>query len=151
MYNQKRETQPNSKSDCVSSLYRGFYRQRRVLENETRQLVEDRRVAPPNCRGNVAIAAFLRQYLGPRSLVLPQKRNNSRVPAAIWWGHASIFDTWPRLVFWNLLLPINKAGFGRNASSFGFRLGSIFQCSVVQVFFFFSFIFLFSFRSMYQG
>jgi len=34
---------------------------------------------------------------GLMSLVLPRKCDH--VFAVIWWGHASIFDAWPRLVF----------------------------------------------------
>ena len=41
-----------------------------LLEDETRSRVEDRRVAPPPCRGNAASATFPRQHQGPRSLVL---------------------------------------------------------------------------------
>ena len=40
------------------------------LKDETRPRVENRRVGPPLCRENGAIAVFLRQYQGLRSLVL---------------------------------------------------------------------------------
>jgi len=39
-----------------------------IPEDETGPCVENRRVAPPNCRGNAAIAVDLRQYQGLRSL-----------------------------------------------------------------------------------
>ena len=42
------------------------------MEDETGPRVENRRVAPPYCRGSTAIATDLRQYQGQKSLVLVQ-------------------------------------------------------------------------------
>ena len=70
IYNQKKETQPNSPSPPISGLFRGFYRHTRVLEDETSPRVENRHVGPPNCRRSQAFAAFSWQNQGLRSLVL---------------------------------------------------------------------------------
>ena len=51
-------------ADC-----RGIYKHRKPPEDETGPRVENRRVAPHNCRRNAEIAAFPRQYQGLRSLV----------------------------------------------------------------------------------
>ena len=59
-----------SKTACALANYRGIYRHMRVLEDETGPRVEDRRVAPPDCRGSAAITADPRQYQGQKSLVL---------------------------------------------------------------------------------
>ena len=60
----------NLKTACVSGLCRALYRQKDVLEYETRPRVKDRHVAPPYCRENAAFAAFLWQNQGLRSLIL---------------------------------------------------------------------------------
>ena len=49
-----------TKTACVLAKYRGIYRHRKSLEDETRSRVENRRVAP---------LKFPRQYQGLRSLV----------------------------------------------------------------------------------
>ena len=54
-------------------LCRGIYRQKRVLEDETRPRVDDRRVAPSYGRENVAIAAFPRPSQGLKSLVFGER------------------------------------------------------------------------------
>jgi len=57
-----------------------------------------------------------RQNQGPKSLVLPRTHGYGRVFAALWWAHASIFNAWSCLVFWNFLLPINRPAETRNKS-----------------------------------
>jgi len=57
------------KTALVLAKYRGIYWQRYLLEDETGPRVKNRCVAPSYCRGNAAIAAFLWQYQGLRSLV----------------------------------------------------------------------------------
>ena len=57
------------KTSLVLAKYRAIYRHRHLLKDVTGPRVENRRVAPLNCRENAAIAAFPRQYQGLRSLV----------------------------------------------------------------------------------
>jgi len=61
----KSKTSPKIKNCLVLDLYRGIYRQMYLLEDETGPRVENRRVAPPNCRGNTAIVADPRQFSRP--------------------------------------------------------------------------------------
>ena len=70
-YTKDRKPSLKSKTACVQGKPYSIYRQRGLLEDETGPRVEDRRVAPPFCRGNAVIAAFPRQYQGQKSLVLP--------------------------------------------------------------------------------
>jgi len=58
-----------------------FYRRKKTLEGETRPRVENQRVGPPHCHGNAAIAMFLWQFQGPRSLVLVRKLVALRGPS----------------------------------------------------------------------
>ena len=59
-----------TKSACVSAKPCHIYRQKEVPENETMPRVENRCVGSLNCCRNASIAAFSRQYQGPRSLIL---------------------------------------------------------------------------------
>ena len=63
--------------------YRGIYRRRNPLEDETGPRVENRRVAPLHFRENATIAAFPRQYQGLRSLVFVS--GSPLVLAASWY------------------------------------------------------------------
>ena len=51
----KSKTTPKIKNCLILDLYRGIYRQIQLLEDETGPSVENRRVAPPHCRGSAAI------------------------------------------------------------------------------------------------
>ena len=57
------------KTPIVLAKNRSIYRHKKSLEDETGPRVETQRVAPLHYRENAAIAAFLRQYQGLRSLV----------------------------------------------------------------------------------
>ena len=61
---------PKNEDSCALGHFRGIYRPQMLPEDETGPRVKNRRVAPLPCRRNAAIAAFPRQYQGPRSLGL---------------------------------------------------------------------------------
>jgi len=46
---------------------------------------------------------------GHLTMVIQWNRDFSRISAAMWRIHPSIFDAWPHLAFQILLLPINTA------------------------------------------
>ena len=90
-YTKDRTPSPKIKNCFVLDLYRGFYRHKGVLEDETSPRIENRHVGPPNCRGISAFAAFSRQNQGVKSLVLARNVSWLRGPSCYirFWVYSS--------------------------------------------------------------